>query len=423
MPIKGILKSRIPVKIWSDLATVESRAMDQLKNVASLPFVFKHVAVMADVHVGKGATVGSVITSKDAIIPAAVGVDIGCGMCAVRLSDAFKESILQDLPGLRHKIEAIVPVGFNGNAKISKDVETWPRWGDAYASNYLGDDRALIDKAHAQMGSLGGGNHFIEICLGLDVCGTCRGTGKYLEDPDTCADCLGTGHALKESIWIMLHSGSRNVGKSLAEKHIEAAKGLMKKMLIGLPDPDLAYLPRETREFDRYISDLAWCQDYAAKNREIMLDRVATLITGTPFWRKHAGEVINCHHNYVAWENHYGENCLVTRKGAIRARVGDIGIIPGSMGTRSFIVRGLGNPESFNSASHGAGRRMSRSEAKRRYTIEDLRTQTMGVECRKDEGVIDEIPLAYKDVDEVMENQKDLVVPTTRLKAVLCVKG
>lgn len=406
MPIKGVLnKANVPIKIWSDLATVESSALDQLTNTANLPFVFKHVAAMPDVHLGKGATVGSVIATKGAICPAAVGVDIGCGMMAVKTDlDAI---VVQDkIKEIRHSIERSVPVGHEGNNRLTKTVENWKAWTDwdqltvIGHGTYLGqgkDGKEMLKRAMSQLGSLGGGNHFIEVCL------------------DT-----------QNNVWVMLHSGSRNLGKVVAERHMDLAKDLMRKMFISLPDPELAYLAEQTPEFTNYIHDLNFCQDYAAQNRREMMERVLKDLSYAVHGED--GQIkklmsVNCHHNYVSRENHYGENVLVTRKGAVRARQDDLGIIPGSMGAKSYIVKGLGNPESFCSCSHGAGRRMSRNAAKRQFTLEDLRAQTAGVECRLDEGVLDEIPGAYKDIDEVMANQSDLVEVVAQLKQIMCIKG
>lgn len=392
--IKGVLESRVPVKVWADLSTVETSAQEQLKNTASLPFVFKHVAAMPDVHLGTGATVGSVVATKGAICPAAVGVDIGCGMMAIKTN--LDHQVVQDkIAEIRHSIERSVPVGHNGNRRVVAEVENWPGWEKWLELGHPKD--GLMNKACSQMGSLGGGNHFIEICL------------------DT-----------EKNVWVMLHSGSRNIGKTVAERHIDKAKGIMKRMFINLPDPDLAYFAQHTPEFDEYLKDLHWCQDYAMNNRQEMMRRILKDLSFAIFGED--GKIerkmeVNCHHNYVAHEHHFGENVLVTRKGAVRARDGDLGIIPGSMGTRSYIVRGLGNPESFNSCSHGAGRRMSRAGARKRFTVEDLKAQTEGVECRKDEGVIDEIPGAYKDIDEVMANQSDLVEIVATIKQIMCIKG
>lgn len=400
MPILGVLnKARVPVKIWSPLDQVESSALDQLTNTANLPFVFKHVAAMPDVHLGNGATVGSVIATKGAICPAAVGVDIGCGMMAIKTDLDYR--VVQDkIKDIRHSIERSIPVGHESNKKIITSVANWQGWAEyknLNAAKTHAKTKELFERAQRQLGSLGGGNHFIEICL------------------DT-----------ENNVWVMLHSGSRNIGKSLAEMHIYGAKQEMKKMFISLPDPDLAYYVEQTQSYNEYMFDLMWAQEYAAANREEMMKRVMKDISYSIF--KEDGKVgnlmeVNCHHNYVSKENHYGENVLVTRKGAVRARSGDLGIIPGSMGAKSYIVRGLGNKESFDSCSHGAGRRMSRSEAKRTFSLEDLAKQTEGVECRKDDGVLDEIPSAYKDIDQVMDNQKDLVEIVAQLKQIMCIKG
>lgn len=391
-----ISSQAVPIKAWVEHITdIESQAIDQLKNMANLPFVFKHVAVMPDVHLGKGATVGSVIATRGAVVPAAVGVDIGCGMMAVKTE--LDADIVQDkIAEIRHSIERSVPVAHRGNKELCKRAEnmtSWWRWGcDGYMK-----DAALFARAQSQLGTLGGGNHFIEVCL-----------DEY------------------NFVWIMLHSGSRNVGKTLAERHISEAKGLMRDMFIKLPDPDLAYFVQQTEAYDLYMNDLHWCQEYAALNRVEMMERVlkdiAYAVLGGPEYIERIMEV-NCHHNYSAMENHFGENVLVTRKGAVRARSGDWGIIPGSMGTRSYIVKGKGNADSFHSCSHGAGRRMSRTQAKKQFTVDDLIAQTEGVDCRKDAGVVDEIPGAYKDIDTVMANQDDLVTIVATLRAIACVKG
>jgi tRNA-splicing ligase RtcB len=389
MPIHGVLsKARVPVKLWAPLHEVESAALDQLTNIANLPFVFKHVAVMPDVHVGKGATVGSVVATSGAVVPAAVGVDIGCGMAAVKTNLTSMDFKDGDLAKLRHAIERGVPVGFSGHEYAPQRAQTWMK-------NINGVHAlTLSSKFTNQLGTLGGGNHFIEICV------------------DT-----------EDSVWIMLHSGSRNFGKSIAEVHMAKAKELCKQMFIHLTDPDLAYLAEGSEAFDQYLEDVETAQDYAAENRRIMMAEVVrNMVTQFPMFGL-IGDIINCHHNYISRENHFNKNVIVTRKGAIRAREGDVGIIPGSMGTRSYIVRGLGNPDSFNSCSHGAGRRMSRGEAKRRFTLQDLEEQTAGVECRKDEGVLDEAPGAYKSIEQVMANQADLVEIVAELKQVLCIKG
>lgn len=385
---------RVPVKIWSELDTVENAALVQLKNLSTLPFVFKHVAAMPDVHLGKGATVGSVIATKGAVIPAAVGVDVGCGMMALKLK-ASPEKILNKVKEIRSAIEAVVPVGFNSNKILTVSAERWSGWKTWNNLHGAYDRPDLKAKALSQLGSLGGGNHFIELCTDQDG-----------------------------AVWVMLHSGSRHIGKSLAEVHITKAKNEMKRMFITLPDPDLAYYVEGTMDYHLYMYDLMWAQNYAAENRNEMMVKVLAAISGVLGVETIAtSDNVNCHHNYCSMEHHYGENVLITRKGAVRARQGDLGIIPGSMGTKSYIVEGLGNDESFHSCSHGAGRRMSRTEAKKRFTLEDLAQQTLGVECRKDADVIDEIPGAYKDIDIVMENQKDLVKVVATLKQFLCIKG
>lgn len=389
MPIRKVLDGgKVPVKVWT--MDIEAEAEAQLLNVARLPFIFKHVAVMPDVHWGMGATIGSVVATQGAVCPAAVGVDIGCGMIAAKLN-GVKGEHLQNLDQLRHSIERSIPVGFNDNRRITDEVTRWGGWNHWHEITQKHDKK----KAESQLGSLGGGNHFIEICL------------------DT-----------EGSVWVVLHSGSRGIGNKLASGHIDGAKDIMKRMFIDLPDPDLAYFAMGTPEFRAYMSDLLWAQDYALENREEMMRRVLKDI------QHHLGLItlgveqkINCHHNFAKMENHYGSNVLVTRKGAIRAQIGDYGVVPGSMGTRSYVVRGLGNSESFNSCSHGAGRRMSRNKARAAFTKEDLALQTAGVECRKDIGVVDEIPGAYKPIEDVMANQSDLVEVVAELKQVLCIKG
>ncbi len=379
---------KVDILAWTDPGGIEGVALDQLKNISSLPWVFHHVAAMPDVHYGKGATVGSVIAMKGAVSPAAVGVDVGCGMAAVRTS--LKAADLPDnLHGLRSELERAIPVGFHQHRDPIDRPDDKRFWEEFHQLTPAVKD--LFDKARKQLGTLGGGNHFIELCLDTD-----------------------------ERVWMMLHSGSRNIGKSLAEIHIGRAKKLAHNQ--DLPDRDLAVFLAGTREMEEYRRDLFWAQRYAMKNREAMLDLYGAVLRR---FRPEVqfGETVLCHHNYVAEETHFGQEVLVTRKGAIRAGKGDLGIIPGSMGTRSYIVRGLGNPASFESASHGAGRRMSRGEAKRRFTVRDLQEQTKGVECRKDGGVLDEIPSAYKPIEQVMENQKDLVEIVAELRQVLCVKG
>lgn len=395
MPIKKVItEGRVPVKIWHDAP--EDAAVKQLINISNLPFVYKHVAAMPDVHLGIGATVGSVVATDKAICPAAVGVDIGCGVMAVKTE--LNAKIVQDkVVEIRKSIERSIPVGHESNSRITGEAENWEGWKSANTPDRIAYDQGgLYKKALSQLGSLGGGNHFIELCTDTD-----------------------------NAVWVMLHSGSRNVGKQIAEKHINDAKNLMKKMFIELPDPDLAYFAQDTDEFKQYVKDVEWCQQYAFANRIEMMRRVLHDLSyavgdGIPLIRVHE---VNCHHNYLARENHYGKNVIVTRKGAVRARIGDFGIIPGSMGTRSYIVEGLGNPESFCSCSHGAGRRMSRTQAFKTFTKEDLAQQTAGVECRKDAGVIDEIPGAYKPIEEVMANQSDLVKVIAELKQFMCIKG
>jgi tRNA-splicing ligase RtcB len=383
---------RVDIRLWTRPETVEPEAMRQLRNISSLPWVVRHVAVMPDVHYGKGATVGSVIAMRDAVSPAAVGVDIGCGMTAVRTS-----LIAGDLPGdlgrLRSKLEAAIPVGpsqHRATAFTARDADDWDRFWGSF-DELTPAVKAQAGKATHQMGTLGGGNHFIEICLDTDG-----------------------------QVWVMLHSGSRGIGNLLAQHHIDVARRLAHNR--SLPDPDLAVFLAHTPQMAAYRHDLYWAQDYARRNRAVMLRLICDVLR-RQFPRVSFMDPISCHHNYVAEETHFGEELLVTRKGAIRAGRGDLGIIPGSMGTGSYIVRGLGNPDSFESASHGAGRRMSRTKARRQFTAADLAEQTAGVECRKDAGVVDEIPAAYKDLEEVIASQTDLVEVVTKLKQVVCVKG
>lgn len=382
-----------PIKIWTD--EVEASALTQLKNLARLPFIAGNgVAAMPDVHAGIGATVGSVIATDKAIIPAAVGVDIGCGMNAVRLS--LKASDLPDsLTEIRHQIERDVPLGAGG----AHQEPRMPAFNTELVSGLqkLADKHSALTKNNAarQLGSLGSGNHFIELCLDEN-----------------------------QDVWVMLHSGSRGIGNLIGRYFIEKAKKRMEQYFISLPDGDLAYFPEDTDDFNDYVEAVQWAQDYALENRRVMMEAViSALRRNIPVEFTITQEAINCHHNYVTRENHFGRNLWVTRKGAIRAREGDLGIIPGSMGQRSYIVRGKGNVESYCSCSHGAGRQMSRTEARRRFRLSDLVEQTKGVECRKDDAVLDEIPGAYKDIDVVMENQRDLVDVVHVLKQVLCVKG
>lgn len=383
-------------KIVSWCPDIEPEAKQQVENVSKLPFIFKHIAVMPDAHHGKGSTVGTVIATKGAIIPAAVGVDIGCGMCAVKLP--FKIDQFEDLPKLRSSIERSVPVGFNGHSDVTEKMgEAFIQCGGLSdtTAEHIGDLRS-----HAlKIGTLGGGNHFIELC--------------FDENNDA---------------WVMLHSGSRNYGNKIANLHIDKAKGLMKKyfLLDTLADPDLSYLAQNTKEFDDYINDLMSAQEYAKQNRKLMMSAILKDISYHLF--NEFREIdpvmqVDCHHNYTSIENHMGSNVWITRKGAVSAKDGEFGIIPGSMGVKSFIVRGKGNVKSFFSCSHGAGRKMSRNKAKAAFTLEDLAKQTDGVECKKTADVLDEIPGAYKDIDQVMANQADLVDIVHTLKQVLCVKG
>lgn len=395
--MKAVLAGeRVPVKLWTEIEGVESAALDQLKKLSALPFVYHHVAVMPDVHVGIGATVGSVVATKGAVCPATVGVDIGCGMMA--LKTALKREQLGDLKTLRHDIERGIPVGFgqhqNPLPEAMKFIHAQP--------GPLADFSRETEKAAKQLGTLGGGNHFIELT----------------EDEEG-------------RVWIVLHSGSRGIGNQLATKFIQQAKGDMKKFFISLPDPDLAYFVQGTKEFKDYLDTVKWCQEYAYVNRELMMSAVLnTLVhrlrqqTGDDyavFFRD--SEAINCHHNYIALEHHFGDNVIVTRKGAIRAQAGDKGIIPGSMGAPTFIVEGLGNADAFNSAPHGAGRKMSRTRAKAEFTVEDLQKQTEGIESRKDSGVLDEIPGAYKPIQQVIDNSSDLVKVVAKLTQFLNIKG
>lgn len=398
MPIKRIItKGKVPVKIYTD--DIEHTAMNQLANIAQLPFIHSHVAAMPDVHYGLGATVGSVIPTLGAIIPAAVGVDIGCGMNAVRLS-LKAEQLPDNLHRIRSAIELAVPVGFNMHKKDMVKRSTV----DALYNGFIKilDKHPRLNKMQKkpyitwvrQLGTLGGGNHFIEICLDEN-----------------------------QDVWIMLHSGSRGVGNAIGKYFIGLAKRDMGQKLGRLPDKDLAYFSEGARYFDDYVEAVHWAQDYALFNRREMMCLIVNALAIVLPRFKATKEAINCHHNYVSVENHFGADVFLTRKGAISAREDELGIIPGSMGTKSYIVRGKGNPSSFCSCSHGAGRRMSRGKAKRLFNTDDMEHQTEGVECRKDKGVIDEIPGAYKDIDEVMENQSDLVEVVHTLKQVVCVKG
>ena len=398
MPVQQVISDqRVPVKIWTN--EVDDRSRQQLANIASMPFVHHHVAAMPDVHLGIGATVGSVIATHKAIIPAAVGVDIGCGMVAARLSLTANDLDEKSLKKVFDQISRDVPVGRAQHKDSLVLVDSVRPFEPSLKS--LTDRHPELLKAFGkfskwanQMGTLGGGNHFIEVCLDES-----------------------------NQVWVMLHSGSRGIGNAIADYFIKLARKDMERWMIHLPDRDLAYFPEGSEHFADYVEAVHWAQDYAFANRQAMLDLVLKGLERhlPPFTV--TTEAVNCHHNYVAMEHHYGANVWVTRKGAIRARKGDLGIVPGSMGARSFIVRGKGNAESFCSSAHGAGRRMSRTEATKTFTEADLEQQTSGVICRKDKGVIDEIPGAYKDIDVVMENQKDLTEILHTLKQVVCVKG
>ncbi len=396
-----IENTRAPLKVWTDPSTIEAAALEQLRRTADLPWAHG-VSVMPDVHYGKGATVGSVIAMRDAVSPAAVGVDIGCGMAAVS-TDLFAVNLPDDLSQVRSAIEAAVPVGFAQHDELVRprdltDPFSGARLYDPYGDWWEGfyDLPAGVQnresKALRQIGTLGGGNHFIEVCL---------------DETDR--------------VWLMLHSGSRNIGKEVAERHITVAQSLAHNA--ELPDKDLSVFLARTPEMESYRRDLYWCQDYARRNRAVMLALAQRALSSSLGRAIAWGQVISCHHNYVSEETYDGVELLVTRKGAISTAGSRLGIIPGSMGTGSFIVRGKGNPDSFCSASHGAGRRMSRNAARRTYSIEDLQAQTEGVECRKDKGVIDEIPSAYKDLETVMSQQTDLVDVVHRLRTQVCVKG
>ncbi len=408
MPIAMIFKDdgRVPVKVWT--TDVEDSALRQLHNIATLPFIHKHVSVMPDCHWGLGSTVGSVIPTVRAIVPAAVGVDIGCGMVAHKLS-VRPDQLPDSLSGVRSALEAAIPHGRTDNGGVN-DRGAWHDVPESVSHAWArlsGDDRlrAVIadqpkvlnrhDQGPRQLATLGTGNHFVELCLDKE-----------------------------NGVWLMLHSGSRGIGNRIGTYFIEQAKKAMQDWHITLPDPDLAYLPEASPLFRIYWQALSWAQDYAMTNRALMMKAAQSALStalGLPVvTTEHA---VNCHHNYVAVENHFGANVYVTRKGAVRAREGDMGIIPGSMGARSFIVRGKGNPESFCSCSHGAGRKMSRGAAKKQFTTADLEAQTAGIECRKDADVIDEIPGAYKSIDEVMDNQSDLVEIVAELRQIVCVKG
>lgn len=396
--------STTPIKMWTKGVPVEGEAKQQLLKTASMPFIFKHLAVMPDVHLGKGSTIGSVIPTRGAIIPAAVGVDIGCGMIAVRTS-LIASDLPDNLAGLRSAIEQAVPHG-RTVGRAQRDKGAWnhtPQDVDAHWAHLAPRFKKLTDKYpqllktnnHQHLGTLGTGNHFIEVCLDE-----------------------------QQRVWVMLHSGSRGVGNAIGSLFIALAQKDMQRHISNLPDRDLAYFEEGSKHFNDYMEAVSWAQDYAHHNREVMMNRVLAALSKIitkPFATQQ--EAVNCHHNYVQKETHFGESVLVTRKGAVSAQKGQMGIIPGSMGAKSFIVRGLGNEESFCSCSHGAGRTMSRSAAKKRFTVDDQIRATAHVECRKDSDVIDEIPMAYKDIDAVMAAQSSLVEIVHTLRQVVCVKG
>ncbi|SMC29671.1 tRNA-splicing ligase RtcB [Andreprevotia lacus DSM 23236] len=391
-----------PIKLWTEGVVVDDGAREQLMNTAKMPFIYKHLAVMPDVHLGKGSTIGSVIPTQGAIIPAAVGVDIGCGMMAARTT--LTASDLPDsLAGLRSAIEAAVPHGKTFGRRDNGAWEAPPEAVDAMWATLAGGFKDITDKYpklkntnnHKHLGTLGTGNHFIEVCLDEE-----------------------------NRVWFMLHSGSRGVGNAIGNLFIELAQADMRQHIANLPDRDLAYFTEGSQHFDDYVQAVGWAQDYARRNRAAMMQNViaaARKVITKPFAAD--VEAVNCHHNYVQKETHFGAEVLVTRKGAVSAQKGQLGIIPGSMGAKSFIVRGLGNEESFCSCSHGAGRTMSRTQAKKRFTVDDQIRATAHVECRKDADVIDEIPMAYKDIDAVMAAQSELVEVVHTLRQVVCVKG
>ena len=394
---------RFPIKAWTKGVQVEDVAVEQLRNIANMPFIHKHVAAMADCHWGLGGPIGSVFGTKGAIIPAAVGVDIGCGMMAVQ-TDLPAARLPDNLKGLRSAIEAAVPHGRtdNGGANdrgawhdVPDDTAwAWSMLSQRYKRITEKHPKALSTNSARHLGTLGTGNHFIEVCLDEN-----------------------------DSVWAMLHSGSRGCGNRIGTYFIQQAKKEMGRWFIKLPDANLAYLTEGSELFDDYVEAVGWAQDYAAENRKQMMAAVIKAMQAVLGEFAIVGEAVNCHHNYVTKENHFGSNVWITRKGAVRAREGDLGIIPGSMGARSYIVRGKGNPESFDSCAHGAGRAMSRRKAREQFSLEDHAKATEGVECRKDEGVIDETPGAYKSIDAVMAAQAGLVEVVHTLNQVVCVKG
>lgn len=396
----------VPIKSWTKGVLFEDKARQQLINISKLPFIYKWIAAMPDVHLGKGATIGSVVPTIGAIIPAAVGVDIGCGMMAVK-TEITANQLPDNLFDVRHAIERAIPHGRSNHcrrgqrdkgswAEIPEDVATgWKQLASTF--NYLTEKHPVLKNTNNlhHLGTLGTGNHFIEVCLDE-----------------------------KDSVWVMLHSGSRGVGNRIGTHFIEMAKKEMQRWHIQLPDQDLAYLPEGSAHYQDYIEAVEWAQHFARINREIMMDKVLEAIShALKLNFKSRVEAVNCHHNYVNREWHYGEEIMLTRKGAVSARAGEMGIIPGSMGAKSFIVRGLGNEESFCSCSHGAGRVMSRTAAKKQVSLDEHIVATKGVECRKDKSVIDETPAAYKPIEQVMKAQDDLVEVMYTLKQVVCVKG
>jgi len=396
--------TKFPIKMWTDHVPVEDGAMQQLRNIANMPFIHKHVAVMPDVHFGMGATIGSVIATSGAVIPAAVGVDIGCGMMAVK-TNLTSHDLPENLHTVRCDIEAAVPHGRTNNGGKG-DRGAWhdvpdhmgSKWKELFADRYAAitakHPKAMAYNTANHLGTLGGGNHFVEVCL------------------DT-----------EDNVWIMLHSGSRGMGNKIGMYFIEKAKEEMEKYFISLPDKDLSYLVEGSALYKDYLESVEFAQEYAFLNRALMMESTIAALRKTFPHMEVTETAVNCHHNYVARENHQGKNVIITRKGAVRARETDLGIIPGSMGAKSFIVRGKGNSESFCSCSHGAGRVMSRTAAKKELTIEDHMRDTAGVECRKDADVIEESPKAYKNIDDVMRSQEDLVEIVATLKQIICVKG
>lgn len=398
MPVQLTLnEGNVPVNVYT--RDIDESSIKQLNQIAQLPFIHHHIAAMPDVHVGIGATVGSVIPTKGAIIPAAVGVDIGCGMNAVRLS-LKAHQLPDDLRRIRSAIEANVPVGMESHKEFRAKASTLQgiqHHLKPIIEKHSGLTRMVrqFDRTWGkQLGTLGSGNHFIELCIDEN-----------------------------DDVWVMLHSGSRGIGNAIGRYFIQRAQKDMGRLLGQLPHKDLAYFSEGTQLFDDYVEAVGWAQDYALVNRREMMRLVIEALEPRLPKFKATKEAINCHHNYVSRETHFGSEVYLTRKGAISAYDGELGIIPGSMGAKSYIVRGLGNTGSFCSCSHGAGRKMSRTAAKRQFNTADVKQQTQGVECRKDKGIIDEIPSAYKDIDSVMENQTDLVEVVHTLKQVICIKG